>query len=78
MSLPGTPTLKFEHRYANLVIDTKHDGCITIQKADIPETVAALIRVAHDEGVSLDEIIECCSSAGVEVDFRWSRPMQRR
>lgn len=66
---PGTGTLVLEHRYSNLVICHKYDGCITIQRADIPETVAALLAVAAKEKIDRSEIKKCCRTVG--VDFDW-------
>lgn len=51
--LPGTPTLKLFHKFQNLVIETKHEGVITIQKADLPEVIAAAMSIAAAEDVSL-------------------------
>ena len=64
---PGTPTLKLYQRYSNLVIETKDEGTITIQKADLPEVIAAALTIAIEEGLSAQEMRDAFGAAGVKL-----------
>ncbi len=63
---PGTATLKLFHRARNLRIETRHEGVITIQKADLPEVIAAALAIAAEEGISLTAMNKAFADAGIK------------
>lgn len=65
---PRTPSLRFFHRYRNLVIETKFDGAIKIEKADLPELIAAAMAIAIEEDIPAEDVRRACENAGVSLD----------
>lgn len=54
-----TPTVRFFHYGRNLIIEQEGQK-IVIERADIPEALAAVLYIAGVETVPLDEIDKCC------------------
>ena len=61
-----TPTTNFYYHGRNLVIEQHLRPQLIIERADIPEAIAAIMYVAQVESVSREEIAECCTRLEIQ------------